>query len=258
LELRKAIQSELVQTFQSQMKNVFQGLFERLIKKPVDPKPGDPKAGPKDPVEATNQLSAHVVSLDDTIKELISKLVGGGQFGDADWTDSGGTMPFGGRSGHEALSAAMSAIHGGSYASSAISLLSAPGAPLARLFGGGDGYSHTTSDGTDVGPFVTGYSNSGGGGGFGGILSGIVGSLLHRESGGSVSYNSPYIVGEAGPELFVPSTGGSISPNGSFGGDVTHNVQNTVNMYGVKNADRHSASQMTRALKRKESSRSLR
>ena len=42
-----------------------------------------------------------------------------------------------------------------------------------------------------------------------------------REKGGPVSGNTPYLVGERGPELFVPSVAGAIIPNnqlGSFGG----------------------------------------
>ena len=42
-----------------------------------------------------------------------------------------------------------------------------------------------------------------------------------REKGGPVSGNKTYLVGERGPELFVPSVGGTIVPNnqlGSFGG----------------------------------------
>jgi hypothetical protein len=33
-----------------------------------------------------------------------------------------------------------------------------------------------------------------------------------------VSSNRPYIVGEVGPELFVPSSSGSIVPNNQMGG----------------------------------------
>ncbi len=39
-----------------------------------------------------------------------------------------------------------------------------------------------------------------------------------RASGGPVSAGSPYIVGERGPELFVPGGSGNIVPNGSLGG----------------------------------------
>lgn len=66
------------------------------------------------------------------------------------------------------------------------------------------------------------------------LLSGFIGSLFgsgggsieysgakdlgFRASGGPVMAGSPYIVGEQGPELFMPQTSGSIIPNGSFGG----------------------------------------
>ena len=39
-----------------------------------------------------------------------------------------------------------------------------------------------------------------------------------RQFGGPVAANRPYIVGEAGPELFVPSQAGSIVPNNELGG----------------------------------------
>jgi phage-related minor tail protein len=35
--------------------------------------------------------------------------------------------------------------------------------------------------------------------------------------GGPVNAGSPYVVGEKGPELFVPSSSGSIVPNGAMG-----------------------------------------
>jgi len=62
----------------------------------------------------------------------------------------------------------------------------------------------------------------GGKGGGGGLLSFI--GLPFMASGGPVSANSPYVVGEEGPELFVPKTSGKIVPNdqvasGSSGSD---------------------------------------
>jgi hypothetical protein len=39
--------------------------------------------------------------------------------------------------------------------------------------------------------------------------------------GGSVIAGHPYIVGEEGPEPFIPSTNGTILPNSSFGGNTT-------------------------------------
>ena len=42
----------------------------------------------------------------------------------------------------------------------------------------------------------------------------------HRQHGGPVSAGQRYMVGEAGPEMFVPSQSGRIEPNGSSGGGV--------------------------------------
>lgn len=54
----------------------------------------------------------------------------------------------------------------------------------------------------------------------GGKLSGgsffTTSKLQGRAKGGPVSGNTPYIVGEVGPELFVPNTSGSIIPNGAL------------------------------------------
>ena len=57
---------------------------------------------------------------------------------------------------------------------------------------------------------------SGGEGGVGNIFSAFMG--LFKAEGGPVSANSPYIVGEKGPEVFVPTTAGTIVPNGASGG----------------------------------------
>ena len=43
-------------------------------------------------------------------------------------------------------------------------------------------------------------------------------SFGKRASGGPVNSNTPYIVGERGPELFVPSGNGNIVPNNQMGG----------------------------------------
>ena len=68
------------------------------------------------------------------------------------------------------------------------------------------------------------------GGGSGGLgtglvngLSSLVGSLLGspgRATGGPVSAGRSYVVGERGPELFVPSSGGRIEQVGGRGSDV--------------------------------------
>ena len=49
----------------------------------------------------------------------------------------------------------------------------------------------------------------------------------YRQHGGSVTANRPYIVGEAGPELFVPNGDGNIVPNDRMGGGA--NVSITIN-----------------------------
>jgi hypothetical protein len=57
----------------------------------------------------------------------------------------------------------------------------------------------------------------------GGLPAGIV---RGRQHGGPVSMGMPYLVGERGPELFVPSTSGAVVPNagGGGGGDVVIQV----------------------------------
>lgn len=57
-------------------------------------------------------------------------------------------------------------------------------------------------------------SGVGGSQGFGAIFGKLLG---FRANGGPVTGNSPYIVGERGPELFVPSVSGSVVPNNSVG-----------------------------------------
>lgn len=53
----------------------------------------------------------------------------------------------------------------------------------------------------------------------GGAIGNAVGGILPgRAAGGPVSAGMPYMVGERGPELFVPRTSGTIMPNGSTGG----------------------------------------
>ncbi len=46
------------------------------------------------------------------------------------------------------------------------------------------------------------------------------GAFAARAEGGPVSANTPYMVGERGPELFMPQTSGSIVPNGAGGSPI--------------------------------------
>jgi len=76
-----------------------------------------------------------------------------------------------------------------------------------------------------------------------GTGTGIVGGIMRlaggffRANGGPVSGNKPYIVGERGPEMFIPNRSGTVIPNKNMGGggvvvqqtiNVTTGVQQTV------------------------------
>ncbi len=56
-------------------------------------------------------------------------------------------------------------------------------------------------------------------------------NYTNRATGGGVMANRPYMVGEFGPELFVPSGSGSIRPNGGNGGGTT-----IINLNGIVDA----------------------
>lgn len=83
---------------------------------------------------------------------------------------------------------------------------------IGKMFSGGSGQQGPTPDGGNL---------SGGGG----IFSGI-GKLFGFANGGSVVGNSPILVGERGPEMFIPGSSGSIVPNDKLGGgsNVTYNI----------------------------------
>lgn len=71
-----------------------------------------------------------------------------------------------------------------------------------------------------IATIFTPLTGGGGGGIFGNILGAIFGK---RANGGPVSDNKPYMVGEKGPELFVPNTAGNIVPNNQLNSN--NNVQ---------------------------------
>jgi hypothetical protein len=63
---------------------------------------------------------------------------------------------------------------------------------------------------------------SGGGGGLGGLLGQSLGALFGlpgRATGGPVSPGRAYVVGERGPEIFLPTTSGRIDSNGPASGE---------------------------------------
>lgn len=49
-----------------------------------------------------------------------------------------------------------------------------------------------------------------------------LGAWGHRAAGGPVMARRPYVVGEKGPEVFVPGASGTIIPNGKAGGTMVH------------------------------------
>jgi len=73
------------------------------------------------------------------------------------------------------------------------------------------------------------------------ILSGVfgetkIGGFLGFANGGRPPVGKASIVGERGPELFVPSTAGTIIPNNKIGGGNTNNIVVNVNMEGSVDA----------------------
>ncbi len=65
-----------------------------------------------------------------------------------------------------------------------------------------------------------------------------------RANGGPVRGGGMYLVGERGPELFVPKSGGTIVPNGAGGGATT--IALTINMHDEKGALRKTIREIVR------------
>lgn len=75
-----------------------------------------------------------------------------------------------------------------------------------------------------------GGGTAGSGAGLGGLLSGLVGSIFGlpgRATGGPVAPGRGYVVGERGPELFVPTSAGRVEPSlgGGRGRDVNVSIR---------------------------------
>ena len=97
----------------------------------------------------------------------------------------------------------------------------------------------------------------GSGGGIVGVLGDIVGgALFGRAGGGTVSSRQPYLVGERGPELFVPESPGRIVPGqgglrpsgvSSKANNITINI---TNQGGSNDMTQRSAGQVAVAVRR--------
>ncbi len=106
-----------------------------------------------------------------------------------------------------------------------------------------------------TGLFSTGTSS--GGSSSTSALSSLLGSITGlpgRATGGPVSPGQAYVVGERGPELFVPTSAGSVASNASLNGGGGRNVNVSVNLAGAGSdapkAMAQSSRQMASALRR--------
>jgi len=123
-----------------------------------------------------------------------------------------------------------------------------------------DGISHAIAYGQDLGDVLDGLLRQlaemviksilfGGAGGGGGLLGGLIPGLA---SGGPAVAGSPYVVGEKGPELFVPESSGKIVPNDqtSGGGNqtVVHMTVQAIDSQGVMDFFSKNKGQVTRAV----------
>jgi len=103
------------------------------------------------------------------------------------------------------------------------------------------------------------FGSSQQGGGLGGLITGLVGGLLGlpgRATGGPVAPGSAYLVGERGPELFVPTAAGRIE-TAALPGNAPREVRVAINLNAprgeaaptsLRRSSRQIASAMRRAL----------
>ncbi len=103
----------------------------------------------------------------------------------------------------------------------------------------------------------TGKRSGGLFGAIGGALSGasfgpigaLVGGLagIFKANGGPVSGRSPYIVGERGPELFIPSSHGNITPNHMLGSGGAPTIVNN-NHFDIRGGEQELQRMISRAV----------
>lgn len=99
---------------------------------------------------------------------------------------------------------------------------------------------------------LAGIGQGGGGASLGvGLLTSLLG-LPGRATGGPVSAGRPYLVGERGPELFVPSGFGRVEPRGAGAGarDVRISININSTMPSAPAALQASGRQVARAVRR--------
>ncbi|HEX8063078.1 MAG TPA: tail tape measure protein [Allosphingosinicella sp.] len=102
---------------------------------------------------------------------------------------------------------------------------------------------------------ATGGGRGSGGGGGGGLLSAatqILGALLGapgRATGGPVAPGRPYLVGERGPELFVPTAGGRVETGRAGARDIRMSITVSAPAGEAPQALARSGRQVARAVK---------
>jgi hypothetical protein len=136
---------------------------------------------------------------------------------------------------------------------------------IARAFAGfaGGGGNPAGSGGgiTDSLPGIRQYAGGFGGGG----APGSIPFAAPRAMGGPVTSGAPYVIGERGPELFVPGTGGSVVNNndlrsamgaapGSSGGPVLNMSFETTSIGGTEYVSREQLEQAMAATRRQAAS----
>lgn len=84
--------------------------------------------------------------------------------------------------------------------------------------------------------------------GLGGLIAGLLGSP-GRSTGGPVSGGRAYVVGERGPELFIPSSGGRVERLSAGGRDVRVAISVMTPIPGEPQVLRQSSRQVARAVR---------
>lgn len=78
---------------------------------------------------------------------------------------------------------------------------------------------------------------------------GLLGGIFGKAAGGPVTSGTAYLVGERGPELFVPSEPGRIAPGAAPATQITFNVQ-AADVQGFLQSEAQIVSMLTRAVAR--------
>lgn len=93
-----------------------------------------------------------------------------------------------------------------------------------------------------IGPLMAGLKGLLPGGG--GFLAGFQGAFSARADGGPVTAGQPYMVGERGPEVFVPATSGTVQANGASVVNVNIDFSGNVSGEGLRQSAAQIAGQI--------------